>query len=184
MVNMSIATDYVLGLILKQVADHRLVVWYDSDGAYAEAVDELAQRTTANGSLTVAKYENSFLQLRKEIDHLLNGEEPPRLVVYVPVDQGETHHALIELEAAGVVVQPGQQPPQRNTRLSIVARNALKTVLGEEIAHDIEKQVEAGKLTLADVNALAKKGGEISSGVVSLIFDTGNPQEVALAFLR
>lgn len=181
---MSIATDYVLGLILKQVADHRLVVWYDPDGAYAEAVDDLAQRTTANGSLTVAKYENSFLQLRKEIDPLLNGEEPPRLVVYVPVDQGETHHALIELEAAGVVVQPGQQPPQRNTRLSIVARNALKTVLGEEIAHDVEKQVEAGKLTLADVNVLAQKGGEISSGVVSLIFDTGNPQDVALAFLE
>ena len=183
MVSMSIATDYVLGLILKQVADHRLVVWYDSDGAYAEAVDELEQRTTANRSLTVAKYKNSFLQLRKELDHLLNGEEPPRLVVYVPVDQGETHHALIELETAGVVVQPGQQPPQRNTRLSIVARNALKTVLGEEIAHDVEKQVEAGKLTLADVNALAKKGSEISSGVVSLIFDTGSPQEVALAFL-
>ena len=180
---MGIATDYVLGLILKQVADHRLVVWYDPDGAYAEAVDELAQKSATDGSLTVAKYGNSFLQLRKEIDPLLNGEEPPRLVVYVPVDQAETHHALIELEAAGVVIQPGQQPPQRNTRLSIVARNALKTVLGEDIAHDVEKQVEAGKLTLADVNTLAQKGGEISSGVVSLIFDTGNPQEVALTFL-
>ncbi len=82
-----------------------------------------------------------------------------------------------------MVIQPGQQPPQRNTRLSIIARNALKTVLGEETAYDVEKQVEGGKLTLKDLNALAQKGGEISSGVVSLIFGTGNPQEVALAFL-
>ena len=52
--------------------------------------------------------------------------QPPRLLVYVPMDQGETDHALAELEAAGVVVQPGQQPPSRNTRLSLVARNALR----------------------------------------------------------
>ncbi len=47
----------------------------------------------------------------------------------------------------------------------------------------MEKQAEAGKLTLADLNALADKGGEISKGVVVLIFGTGNPQEVALSFL-
>ena len=62
---MSIATDYVLDLIQKQVADHRLVVWYDSDGAYAEAVDELEQRTTANRSLTVAKYKTAFFSYAK-----------------------------------------------------------------------------------------------------------------------
>ena len=47
----------------------------------------------------------------------------------------------------------------------------------------VEKQAEAGKLSLADLNALADKGGEISKGVLALIFGTGNPQEVALAFL-
>ena len=78
---------------------------------------------------------------------------------------------------------PVSGPAQRNTRLSIIARNALKGVLGEGIASDVEKQVEAGKLTLADVNALAGKGDEISSGVVSLIFGSGNPQTVALSFL-
>jgi len=97
--------------------------------------------------------------------------------------QEETHHALIELEAAGVVIQPGQQPPSRNTRLALVARNALKGVLGIEAAAHVEKQTEAGRLTLADLNALADKGGEISKGVIALIFGTGNPQEVALSFL-
>ena len=175
---MGVVTEHLFDLIAKQVEEHKLVVWYDPECAYADAVASFELTDT-----TIARYDGSFLQLRQEIDPLLNDEEPPRLVVYVPVDQGQTHHALIELEVAGVVIQPGQQPPQRNTRLSIVARNALKSIIGEETAYDVEKQVEAGKLTLADVNALAQKGGEISSGVISIIFGTGNPQEVALSFV-
>lgn len=175
---MNVVTQYLFDLVAKQVTDHRLVVWYDPEGVYAGAVNELSLP-----DVTVANYGGSFVQLRRSIDGLLNGEDPPRLVVYVPEDQSKTHHALVELEAAGVVVQPGQQPPQRNTRLSIVARNALKPVLGSDSANDVEKQVEAGRLTLADLNALAEKGGEISSGVISIVFGTGNPQEVAVAFV-
>ena len=48
------------------------------------------------------------------------------------MEQARTDHALIELEAAGVVMQPSQQPPARNPRLSLVARNALKPILGDE----------------------------------------------------
>lgn len=173
-----VVTKHLFDLIARQVEDHGLVVWYDPERAYEEVATELGLPGT-----TIARYEGSFLQLRKEIDPLMGGETPPRLVVYVPANPADIHHALIELEKAGVVVQPGQQPPPRNTRLSIVSRNALKPILGEDTAGDVEKQVEAGKLTLADVNALARKGGELSSGVVSLIFGTGNPQEVCLSFL-
>jgi len=177
---MGIVSEYVRNLIAKQVDDNGLVVWYDPDGAYSEAVEVLDLPDT-----TVLRYDGSFVRLRWEIDQkkLMDSEEPPRLVVYVPMAQEETHHALIELEAAGVVMQPGQQPPSRNTRLAVVARNALKSVLGDETAAHVEKQTEAGKLTLADLNALADKGGEISKGVIALIFGTGNPQEVALSFL-
>ncbi len=175
---MGVVTEHLFELIGKQVEEHKLVVWYDPDSHYADAFASFSYPNT-----TVAQYDGSFLQLRSDIDHLLNDENPPRLVVYVPSEQSKCHFALVELETAGVVVQPGQQPPQRNTRLSIVARNALKMVLEEQVAYDVEKQVETGKLTLNDVNALAQKSGEISSGIVSLVFDTGNPQEVALAFV-
>jgi hypothetical protein len=77
---------------------------------------------------TVAQYDGSFLKRWRDIDHLLNGLKPPRVVVYVPADQSQTHHAVVELEEAGVVMEPGQQPRNRKTRLSIVARNALKHV--------------------------------------------------------
>src|SRR3954454_2598078 len=173
-----VVTRSLIALIAKQVTDHRLVVWYDPERVYTSAVEALALPDA-----TVARYDGSFLKLRHEIDPLLNGLRPPRLVVYVPVDQGQTHNALIELEAAGVVVQPGQQPPFRNTRLSLIARNALLPLLGDETAAEVEKQVEAGKLSLADLDSLAGKGREISTGVLALVFGTANPLDVALALL-
>ncbi len=170
-----IVTRFLVNLITKQVDEHALVVWYDLEGHYRSVVASLALPKTS-----VARYDGSFFRLRHEIDALLNDNHPPRLVVYVPMDQTQTDHALIELEAAGVIMQPGQQPPARNTRLSIVARNALSSLRGEAEVIEIEKQIEAGKLSLADLDAI---GGRKDSGVLSLIFGTGNPQEVALAFL-
>ena len=131
----------------------------------------------------VDRYNGSYFRLRHEIDSLLNDLQPPRLVVYVPLDQTRTGHALIELEAVGVVIQSGQQPPSRNTRHSVIACNALKPILSEESADDVENQVEAGKLSLADLDALADTGEVITKGVVSLTFGSGNLQDVALAFL-
>ncbi len=176
---MAVVTEHLTQLIAKQVDDKGLVVWYDPEQAYGSAAAELTLPKT-----TVARYDGSFLKLRKEIDHLLNDGQPPRLVVYVPVEREKTHSALIELDCAGVIMQPRQQPPACNTRLSVVGRNALKPILGEDQVGEIERQVEAGKLSLADLNSLAEQGIDISTGVLKLIFGTANPQEVALAFLH
>jgi hypothetical protein len=175
---MGVVSEHLVGLIAKQVEEKSLVVWYDPGADYRTVVEVLELPAT-----TVARYDGSFLNLRRTIDPLLNGLEPPRLVVYVPVEQAETRHALVELEEAGVVMQPGQQPAKCNTRLALAARNALKNVIGEENAAEVEKQVEQGKLTLKDVDVLGTKGQDITKGVVSIIFGTGNAQEVALTFL-
>jgi hypothetical protein len=175
---MAVVTEYLFQLIAKQADDRGLVVWYDPEGAYSTAAEELELPNT-----TVARYEGSFFRLRHQIDHLMNDNQPPRLVVYVPADKDKTHDALIELEAAGVVMRPRQQPPNCNTRLSVVARNALKPILGEDQVGEIELQAENGKLSLADLNSLADKGKDISTGLLTLIFGTANPHEVALAFL-
>lgn len=175
---MAVVTEYLTQLLAKQVEDRGLVVWYDPEGAYADAAASLALPKT-----TMAHCDGSFFRLRHEIDHLMNGEQPPRLVVYVPMAQADTHNALVELEAAGVVMRPGQQPPNRNTKLAVVARNALRPLLGDDQVAEIERQVESGKLSLDDLNALAVKG-DVSSGLLTLIFDSANPQEVALVFLH
>ena len=176
---MAVVTEHLIELIAKQVEDRGLVVWYDPERAFASVAAELTISKT-----TVARYDGSFFRLRREIDHLMNGDLPPRLVVYVPEERRSTHNALVELEAAGVVMQPGQQPPNRNTRLAVVARNALRPLLGDDQVAEIEMQVESGKLSLADLNALAEKGRDISTGILTLIFGSANPQEVALAFLH
>ena len=176
--SVGVVTQHLIQLVAKQVEDARLVVWYDPEGHYRSVASSLSLPET-----TVACYDGSFLQLRREIDPLLDDLTPPRLVVYVSVAPAKAHDALIELEAAGVVIQPGQQPPARNTRLSLVARNALKPVVGDDNAAEVEKQVEAGKLSLADLDALGTKGQEFGKGVVPIVFGTGSPQEVALAFL-
>jgi hypothetical protein len=174
-----VVSEYLVQLIAKQVDDRGLVVWYDPEQTYGTVAADLSLPKT-----TVARYDCSFFKLRKDIDHLLNDGQAPRLVVYVPVERTETHSALIELDCAGVIMQPRQQPPACNTRLSVVARNALKPILGEDQVAEIERQVEAGKLSLADLNALADRGKDISTGVLTLIFGSANPQEVALAFLH
>lgn len=175
---MEIVTNYLHNLIAKQVDDNGIVVWYDPDRHYIDVANKLNISHT-----TVTCYKDSFFALRHEIEPLLNDLDPPRLVVYVPLDPTKTHNALVELEAAGVIMKPGQQPPNRNTKLSIIARNALKQKLGEATTATIEKQVEACKLTLSDLNAIAQKGEGITQGVILTIFSMGNPQEVALAFL-
>lgn len=174
---MGTVTDYLRTQIAKQIDDNGIVVWYDPEKHYAQVVEQLNLPNT-----NFAQYKNSFLSLRQEVDHLMDDLHPPRLLIYVPLEPTATHNALIELESAGVVMKPGQQPPQRNTRLSVIARNALKPIVGDETVETIAKQVEAGQLTLADLDAWSEDGG-ITKGVVSVIFGTGNPQDVALAFL-
>ena len=176
---MPVVTEYLVQLIAKQVDDKGLVVWYDPEQAYGQAAGELTVPNT-----TIVRYEGSFFKLRRGIDHLLNDSQPPRLVVYVPLERTETNSALIELDCAGAIMQPRQQPPACNTRLSVVARNALKPILGEDQVVEIERQVEARKLSLADLNSMAEKGKDISTGVLAITFGTANPQEVALAFLN
>src|SRR6266404_6288460 len=161
---MGLVSEHLVGLIAKQVQERSLVVWYDPGADY----DSVAERLEIPNT-TVARYGGSFFKLRRDIDSLLNGLEPPRLVVYVPVEQAKTQHALVEIEAAGVVMQPGQQPANRNTRLAIVARNALKSIIGEENAVEVEKKVDQGKLTLKDLEALGLKGQDLAQGVIAIL---------------
>jgi len=69
---MNVVTDYLFGLIAKQVADRGLVVWYDPKRAYMQALAELALRKT-----TIGRYPDNFFRLRPEIDPLLNDSQPP-----------------------------------------------------------------------------------------------------------
>ncbi len=74
--NYGAVTEYLFSLIAKQVDDRGLVVWYDPECAYTQALTELVLAKT-----TIARCTDSFFQLRRQIDDLLNDGQPPRLVV-------------------------------------------------------------------------------------------------------
>jgi hypothetical protein len=171
-------SQYLRELIARQIKEHGIVVWFDPDEHFRAFIQDFEIPDTK-----VFGYEGSFFALRHMLEPFINGLESPRLLIYVPLAEAATHHALAEFAAAGVVVQPGQQPPTRNTRLSVLARNALKPLIGEQAAGAIEKQVESNKLSLADLDRLAEDGLGASTGVVSVIFDSANPMHVALTFL-
>lgn len=179
-------TDELVALITKQSQDHGLVVWYDPEQAYGDVVDRLSLPETA-----MLRYQASFFELRHRLDPFLefvddtgrfraNLETPPRVLVYIPLHRARAQHALIEAEAAGVVMEPGGSPWQRNTRLKVVAERVFKR-LAPDRANAIAAEVEAGRRTLAELDWLADQTGEL--GALKLIFGTTAVADVILAFL-
>lgn len=176
---MGIVTNYLIALLTKQVDSHGLIMWFDPDGYYRELAAQLTLPNT-----TILRYEDSFFAIRYQAESLINGTEPPRMVVYIPLSETATHNAFIELESMGSSMKPGHSSLSCNTRLSLIARYALKPLLGDDATARIEKQVVAGKFTLAELDRLAEQGESIASGAIALIFGTGNAQEIALIFLN
>lgn len=169
-------TDYVVGLVLRQLEEGGPLVWFDPEGTYESVLACLSE------DVPVFRYENSFLRLRHEVDPHMNGFDPPRIVVYVPLDEKDSHHALIELTAAGITLRPGHPSYNCNTRLSVVARAALKGVLSDEALDQVISKVEAGQLSLAELDRLAERGAPDLS-VLSLVYGTSQPNEITLSFL-
>ena len=180
---MALVTERLLEQLGSQVESHSVLVWYDPDETYREIVDQLTSERMAGAAIHRYRTEEGFVALRRELEPLWNGTMAPRLLVYVPLSRAKTHNALIEFEVAGVVVQPGQQPPERNTALAAVARRALASVFPPAALEEIVGQVEAGQLSLAELDQLGEKGVEAQTGAVALIFGSGNVSEVAIRFL-
>ncbi len=172
---MGIVSNYLRDLIIRQVSEKGIVVWFDLEGHYQQFTQTLAIPDT-----TIACYEGSFFALRYQVDALLESETTPHLVVYVPLAEEDTQHALIELSAAGVVLKPGHAARPRNTRLSVVAKGALRDRRTPKELSEIENQVEEGKLSLANLDQLAEQDG---FGVLALLFEKTDPASVALAML-
>ena len=173
---MGLVSAHLRRLLERQIEEHGLVVWYDDERHYAGLVAALELAET----LTV-EYRGSYYELRHRVHQRLEGEEPPRVLVYVAVPRADTHHALVELEELGTVVRPGENPVARNTRLAVVARHALRDVLAPDDITSIERQIDAGQLSLEELDRLGDEGS--GRGVIALIFDTSAVEDLALEFL-
>ena len=181
---MPLVTEALLNLLHKQVEDHGTVVWFDPQRWYLDLARTLEPDVVAGAAIHSYDPEQGFVWLRRQLESTWGERtDPPRLLIYVPLGQAEAHQALVEFEVAGVVIRPGQQPPEQNTALAAVARRALGAVFPPAALEEIVAQVEAGQLSLAELDELAEKGAEAQTGAMAVIFGSGNASEMALRFL-
>ena len=139
--------DHLAADLAKKVSQRGVVVWQDTDHEYTDVAATLCPHDAR-----FAAYEGSWYALRRDVESLLSGDSPPRLVVYapgpVPVDD-----PLEEIRAAGV---------RFAVRLGTLVKNALKGELSEQRLTEIGAQAR----TLAEAESAV--GGD-AGGDVRLI---------------
>jgi hypothetical protein len=180
-------TDSLQQLLLRQINERGMVVWYDPEKAYTDAIEKLSLP-----DVTVLPYEDGFFRLREKLEPLIewvdgdgrprpDGEVPPRLLIYVPMARAASEFALIEIETAGAVVEPGAPVTERNTRLAAFVERVFASVSPEKAGH-VARQVEEGLLTFEEVEQMADEAGSAATGALRLIFGHASPVDVLLGF--
>lgn len=180
---MTLVTNTLLKTISHNLKKSGTLVWYDPEHAYTELAASLTPAAVAGAAIFRYQPDRGFLWLRHQLEPHWQADTVPNLLIYVPLAQPESHQALIEFEVAGAVLQPGMQPPEQNTALAVIARQALQQVFPPAAVADMVQQVEAGQLTLAELDRQSEKGLEGQAGVINALFGSGNATEVALRFL-
>jgi hypothetical protein len=174
-------------LVQRQVTEHGLVVWYDPDAAYSHAVDRMGL-----DGVEVLKFEDGYFRLREALEPWLEWideaggpipekEVPPKLLVYIPRPRDESGHVLVEVETAGVVIEPGAPVAERNTRLAGLVERVYAKVSPEKAGH-VARQVEEGLLSFENVESMAEEAGSAATGALKLIFGQASPVELLLGF--
>jgi len=180
-------TDTLSQLLQRQINERGIVVWYDPEGAYTQAVDTLDLE-----GVTVLKYKDGYFRLREELEAWLewidedgrpiaDREVPPKLLVYVPKNRADNDFALVEVETAGVVVEPGAPVTERNTRLAGLVERVFTKISPEKAGH-VARQVDDGLLTYEEVEQMAEDAGSTAMGALKLIYGQASPMEVILLF--
>lgn len=181
---MGIVVNKLLSILQVRLDQHRVVVWFDPQQDYTSVVESLHKNSQVlNAALAVYDPQQGFLALRRQLEPLWRSEEPPRLLIYIPLASRDSQNALLEYTLAGVQLEPGMHPPECNTRLAIVAKLALEQLLPPATVEKIVAEAEKGKLSLAEIESLAEQGGTGILGALFLIFGSGSAEEIALRFL-
>lgn len=133
--------DHLAAQLGNKVSQRGIVVWQDGDREYAEVADSVCPPDAR-----FVAYGGSWYALRRDVESLLGGDSPPKLVVYAPATPvgGDP---LEEIRAAGV---------RFAIRLNTLVKNALKGQLSEQRLAEISSQAR----TLVEAEAaIAGDGG-------------------------
>ena len=175
---MGVITEAIEELIGNFIRDRGLVLWFDPEGHYESVAPGLNA-----GQDRVLVFDGSFYKLRLDAEPFVRGFDAPKLLVYLPVAWEDANEPLAEMLALGVDLRPGVSG-SRNTRLAVVARKALKGRVADGRLEDLDRQIEQGGLTLAELEELVADGGAYSlPTALAVHFGTALIEEAALDFL-
>src|SRR5450759_4455851 len=117
---MGVITEAIEKLIGEFIRERGLVLWFDSEQHYESIV-----RGLKAGQERILTFDGSFYKLRLEAEPFLRGLDAPKLLMYLPITWEQAEEPLAEMLALGVDLRPGVAG-NRNTKLAVVARKALK----------------------------------------------------------
>lgn len=108
--------DYITKQLAERVKARQVVVWYDERAEFEDFVGELDGATMSahpapvaiNGmQVQLATFDGSYLELRLNVESLVNGDSPTPLVIYLPrCSRDRRMSVLMELEKAGTTWEP------------------------------------------------------------------------------
>lgn len=175
---MGVVTETLKQLLAQQVTEHGVVVWFDPECHFQGIA-----ASAAKPEWSFVEFKGSFYELRAAIEPAIRQLEPPKLLVYIPVEYEAAKAPLVELLALGVVMRPGAAG-SANSRLSVIARKALTNIVSESKLADLDEQIRKGQLTLGDLEQLGDEGGEEGlPTVLAVLYGTSVADDVALDFL-
>jgi len=175
---MGVIAEAVEKLVAEYIRDKGLVLWFDPEKDYDGIV-----HTLDAGQERLLVFDGSFYKLRLEAEPWLRGFDPPKLLVYLPISYEEAREPLAEMLVLGTDLRPGLSG-NRNTRLAVVARKALKGRIAETRLADLDRQIEQGGLVLSELERLVTDSGDGTlPTALTVHFGTSLVDEAALTFL-
>jgi hypothetical protein len=155
--------DRLAAELARKVGQKGLVIWQDSECEYAKVAASLCPP----GARFIA-YEGSWYALRREVEPFLDGDAPPKMVIYAPVRvPGED--PLEELRAAGGTY---------TRRLSGLAKDALTGQLSAQRLREICSK--ARTLLEAETAIAGDPGGDVR---LIGVLDASDARTMALRIL-
>jgi hypothetical protein len=138
---MSVMREYLVAELARKLSQKGVVIWNDAEREYATVASSLCPT-----DVRFFAYEGSWYSLRRQVEPLLAGDGPPRILIYASA-RAPKEDPLEELRAAG---------GSYTLRLSTLAKNALKGHLSEQRLTQIGSQAR----TLLEAEAAVDGGAD------------------------
>jgi hypothetical protein len=164
----SVVTTALRAMLAKDLIDaveaHHLVVWQDDTGAFSDIASQVVP-----AECRFARFDGSWVALRRAVENELSKSEPPRLVVYINAP-APSLDLLEELRSAASTYEE---------TLAAVIRRGLAGELPDSRVAEIASQSK----TFTEAEVAAGVGASQGSVVLTSVLNTGGDVEQLLAVL-